>query len=113
MILEDHMKRQMEFSIVTFGPGERTNGVCDHIEKELVEIKENPDDGLRSREWVDVVLLSLDGLWRSLQNEGEQWENIPNRIVELIEAKQTKNELRDWPDWKTMPTDKAITHIKS
>lgn len=47
------------FSFNTFGPGARTNGVIDHITKELVEVQ--ADD----KEWVDVAILALDGAWRS------------------------------------------------
>ena len=30
----------------------------------------------------------------------------------LIERKQTENEKRDWPDWRTADPDKAIEHIR-
>jgi hypothetical protein len=112
MNIVDHLRRQMAFSRATFGPGERTLGVCDHIEKEIKEIKESPDEGLRSREWVDVVLLGLDGLWRALEAEGNVWQDIPHEVEYLIYSKQNKNEQRDWPDWRTAPKDKAIEHNK-
>ncbi|MFA6691445.1 MAG: dATP/dGTP pyrophosphohydrolase domain-containing protein, partial [Saccharofermentanales bacterium] len=57
-----HLKRMKEFSEKTFGPGERTAGVCDHIRKELREILAEPDD---LEEWADVTILALDGAWRS------------------------------------------------
>jgi hypothetical protein len=63
MDLKEHLKRQMAFSRSTFGPGERREGVTDHIRQEIDEVLENGDP----REWVDLVLLSLDGLWRSIQ----------------------------------------------
>ncbi len=34
-----HLDRQAAFSRVTFGPGPRTKGVCDHVRKELVEVE--------------------------------------------------------------------------
>ena len=34
-------------------------------------------------------------------------------IVAAIDAKQTKNEARKWPDWRTQPTDKAIEHDRN
>lgn len=70
MNLIEHLRRQMAFSRATYGPGERTDGVCDHIAREMAEIKTAPDDGLRSREWVDVVILGLDGMWRAAEAEG-------------------------------------------
>lgn len=97
-----HLERQRRFSVNTFGPGMRTKGVCDHIKKELKEIEAQPDD---LEEWVDVILLALDGAWRS----GHE----PLDICKAIAAKQTKNENRDWPDWRTVPADKAIEHTKT
>lgn len=80
----------------------RTKGVCDHIKKELKEIEAQPAD---LEEWVDVILLELDGAWRS----GHE----PLDICKAIAAKQTKNENRDWPDWCTQSPDKAIEHTKT
>lgn len=96
-----HLERQRSFSILTFGPGMRTGGVCDHIRKELAEIEQQPND---LEEWVDVILLALDGAWRS----GHQ----PEEICRAIAMKQTKNEMRNWPDWRTQSADKAIEHTK-
>jgi hypothetical protein len=97
-----HLARQRRFSVVTFGPGMRTKGVCDHIRKELAEIEKAPDD---LEEWVDVILLALDGAWRS----GHE----PEEIARAVAAKQTKNEARDWPDWRTQSPDKAIEHTRA
>jgi hypothetical protein len=97
-----HLKRQRAFSEKTFGPGARTAGVVDHIRKELKEIEADPSDIM---EWVDVVILAFDGAWRA------GWE--AEKIVEAIVAKQTKNEGRVWPDWRTAPVDKAIEHDRS
>lgn len=58
----DHIEQQKAFSLATFGPGERSAGIIDHIKKELVEIKENPSD---LEEWVDVATLGIDGVWRA------------------------------------------------
>lgn len=97
-----HLHRQREFSARTFGPGKRTAGVVDHIRKELKEIEADPDD---IAEWVDVVILAFDGAWRA------GWE--PEEIVRAIVAKQTKNEGRTWPDWRTADPDKAIEHDRT
>lgn len=96
-----HMKRAQAFSERTFGPGERTAGVVDHIVKELAEILANPSD---LTEWIDVVILALDGAWRA----GYSAE----QIVEALEAKQTKNEGRTWPDWRSAVPGKAIEHVR-
>jgi hypothetical protein len=97
-----HLQRQREFSGRTFGPGARTKGVCDHIRKELSEIESNPAD---LTEWIDVVILALDGAWRV--------GGSPQQIIDALVAKQTKNEGRVWPDWRTVDPNKAIEHDRS
>lgn len=101
-----HLRRQAEFSERTFGPGERVAGVCDHIRKELVEVQHARVTGQPTLpEWVDVIILGLDGAWRS--------GATPEQIVAAIEAKQAKNEGRRWPDWRSADPDKAIEHDRS
>ena len=96
-----HLRRQRAFSLRTFGPGPRTAGVLDNIRKELAEIEAAPDD---VEEWVDVVMLALDGAWRA----GFE----PAEIALAIAAKQTRNQLRTWPDWRTAEPGKAIEHVR-
>lgn len=99
--LVQHLQRQKEFSLKTFGPGSRTQGVLDHIRKELAEIEAQPHD---LEEWVDLILLALDGAWRA--------GHLPAEIAAGIAAKQGKNERRQWPDWRTMSPDQAIEHVR-
>ncbi len=101
MDLVAHLYRQRAFSRATFGPGQRTAGVCDHIRKELAEIEADPTD---VSEWIDVILLALDGAWRA--------GHSPEEIAAALMAKQDKNEQRDWPDWRTAAPDKAIEHVR-
>lgn len=96
-----HLKRQLEWSLKTFGPGDRTEGVIDHICKELAEVSAKPGD---LEEWIDVVILALDGAWRA--------GHAPEQIISQLVAKQAKNELRKWPDWRTAEPGKAIEHVK-
>jgi len=124
MDLKQHLTRQAAFSRATFGPGARTKGVCDHIRKELVEVADcyplnDPDGNIShadaSFEWVDVAILSLDGLWRSVSAAHPEWtlDRVANECVGLLVAKQGKNEMRHWPDWRTMSADKAIEHDRT
>lgn len=99
---EAHLHRQREWSERTFGPGPRAKGVVDHIRKELAEIEADPGD---LNEWIDVVILALDGAWRS--------GAMPREIISALVAKQTRNEGRVWPDWRTADPDKAIEHDRS
>jgi hypothetical protein len=112
MDLKQHLIRQMAWSHATFGPGERTQGVIDHIKKELVEVERANGD---SSEWVDVVILALDGLTRRLafcRGERADPERVANDVCNIILGKQARNEAREWPDWRTAPKDKAIEHVK-
>lgn len=97
-----HLHRQRAFSKRTFGPGTRAKGVIAHIRKELLEIERNPVDVF---EWIDVVLLALDGAWRA----GYQ----PADIAAALQAKQSKNEARDWPEWRTASEDGPIEHNRT
>ncbi len=97
-----HIARQRRFSRRTFGPGPRTAGVLDHIRKELREIEDDPAD---LGEWVDVIILALDGAWRA----GHE----PQAIIDAVIAKQARNEARGWPDWRTADRDKAIEHDRT
>ncbi len=101
-----HLRRQAAFSERTFGPGARVDGVCDHIRKELIEVKDAFAAGAPTLpEWVDVIILGLDGAWRS--------GATPEQIVTAIAAKQSQNECRRWPDWRTADASKAIEHDRS
>ncbi len=96
-----HLYFQRKFSQQAFGPGYRTQALIDHIRKELLEIEKEPLD---ITEWIDVVLLALDGAWRS----GHE----PEEIAEALYVKFVKNEARSWPDWRTADPNKAIEHVR-
>jgi len=99
--LVTHLRRQKQWSEKTFGPGERTVGVIDHIRKELVEIEAKPTD---LSEWIDVLILGFDGALRM--------GFTPEQIIAGLTAKQTKNEARTWPDWRMAEPGKAIEHVR-
>lgn len=99
--LISHLARQIAFSKRTFGPGARLEGVIDHIARELIEVRES---GGALEEWVDVIILAFDGAWRSGAS--------PAQIVAAIVAKQEKNEVRKWPDWRTADRGRAIEHLR-
>jgi hypothetical protein len=91
--------RQREFSAKTFGPGTRLRGIVDHIRKELVEIEKSNGD---LSEWIDVIILALDGAWRS--------GATPSQIVEDLVEKMNRNATRTWPDWRARSENEAIEH---
>ncbi len=99
--LVEHLERQHDFSLRAFGPGKRTAGLIDHIQKELVEVAANPTD---LYEWIDVVMLGLDGAWRA----GYQ----PEEICSALHQKLQLNMERKWPDWRQAEPGKAIEHVR-
>lgn len=100
--LEAHIERQRWFSRYTFGPGARTDGILDHLAKEMLEITDAPND---LEEWIDVIILGIDGAWRAGYS--------PKQIATALAAKQIVNEGRKWPDWRASDTEKAIEHERS
>lgn len=99
--LVEHIEKQHDFSLRTFGPGARTKGLIDHIQKELIEIGNDPTDLM---EWIDLIMLGLDGAWRS----GHE----PQQIAQALHDKLERNKARNWPDWRSADPDKAIEHVR-
>lgn len=106
--LADHLQRQRDWSFDTFGPppdgkpGDRNiAGTLDHLKKELTEVEQNPVD---VEEWIDIVILAFDGALRM------GW--TPGEIAAALALKQHKNEMRQWPDWRTAAPGKAIEHVR-
>lgn len=100
--LAAHIDRQTAWSRETFGPGARTKGVIAHIRKEIEEVAADPDD---LSEWIDLIILAIDGATR----HGFTGAQIEAGLV----AKQAKNEGRTWPDWRLFSEDEAIEHDRS
>lgn len=100
--LVDFINQQKAFSSQTYGPGTRTEGVLQHIRKELNEIEVDPFD---LEEWIDVLLLTFDATWR----HGYTAE----QVVSTLLAKLEKNINRTWPDWRSVPEGQAIEHVRS
>ena len=101
--LQELIERQRDFSIKTFGPpNNNTCGIIDHICKEIDEVAAT--EGKDLSEWIDIVILALDGAWRA--------GFTPEQIVQGLLDKQAKNESRRWPDWRTAEPGKAIEHIR-
>lgn len=99
--IEGYLAEQERFSAATFGPGMRTNGLVEHIKKELQEIQADPTD---LNEWIDVIILALDGYWRH--------GGSPTAIMPLLSAKLDRNRTRQWPNWRTLTNDDPIEHVR-
>lgn len=98
-----HIEHQREWSTNAFGPRDLRGprGPLAHIRKEVEEVAEDP---AVLEEWVDIIILAFDGAWRA----GHE----PQAIIDAVKAKQAKNEARDWPDWRGVPADQAIEHVR-
>jgi len=83
--LIEYLNLQRYWSAMTFGPGLRTIGLTKHIQEELLEIQAEPTDVY---EWIDVVILALDGAWRAGYTSEE--------IVDALVKKQQINLQRKW-----------------
>jgi hypothetical protein len=101
LILSHHLARQWDFSERTFGPGERTEGIVNHITKELVEVIDS--NGRDLMEWIDVIILAMDGALRAGFS--------PQQISDALDEKLTINENRKWPDWRQFTNGEAIEHL--
>jgi hypothetical protein len=97
--IRQYNERQRQWSRKTFGDGKRTLGILNHIRKELAEIEAKPDD---LEEWIDVVILALDGYWRH--------GGRPADLMMHLQAKQDKNFARMWP--VPGPEDEPMEHVR-
>lgn len=100
-----HLRNQIAWSKKTFGPSEkidRTEGVIDHLKKEIQEASDNPTD---TEEWIDIAMLAFDGAWRNGATAEE--------VAGVLKHKLQKNIKREWPDWKDIDPDKAIEHVST
>jgi type II secretory pathway component PulJ len=95
--------RQHRWSRATFGPRKTTKSITNHIRKELLEIEAHPSD---LGEWIDVIILALDGAWRTGKTASE--------IVQALDAKLAINESRQWPNWRRaeLGSEEPVEHIR-
>jgi hypothetical protein len=98
-MIVDYIERQIAWSRRTFGSGRRTLGIIKHIQKELGEIAVEPTS---LEEWIDVMILAIDGAWRSGYS--------PADIVDMLSHKQVVNMARQWPP--VGPEDEPTEHIR-
>jgi len=82
--LHQILQTQISWSIKTFGPGMRTIGITEHIKKEIEEIRAKPKD---VSEWMDIIILAMDGYWRA--GGCDIYEDLVNKLE--------KNYLRTYP----------------
>lgn len=116
----DLIARQAEWSDNTFGPTTREKGVIAHIRKELAEIEQDPSD---IYEWIDVMILAIDGAWRQIAYSGRDgnsnhlngmdYRKIAEILLGVYMMKCKTNRERVWPDWRNFSSDAPIEHDRS
>ena len=97
--IKKFLEDQKSWSEIQFGKGRRTIGICNHIRHELIEIENDPDN---LEEWIDVLLLAFDAIWRLGVS--------PKDVVETLLKKQHKNINREWGS--IPPETKPSFHLK-
>lgn len=88
-VLSAYLAYHINWSKKTFGPGRKTLGLTKHIEKECQEIREAAGQDEVLAEWIDIIILALDGYWRA---GGE-----PHLLMAHLIRKQEINFARKWP----------------
>ena|SRR3990172_3923127 len=89
MDLTSYIRDQIQWSKKAFGEGRRREGLLRHIESEIKEVRESSDDYFELTEWIDIIILALDGAWRI--------GFTPEQITHQLESKQILNRMRSWP----------------
>lgn len=97
----DYVEEQKEWALETFGPGDDISGLLEHIKKEVKEIEQAPQD---VEEWIDIIILAIEGAWRS---GAKPWF-----IEQTLEHKLEKNRARKWPDLDSIKAGEPIEHLK-
>jgi hypothetical protein len=103
--LYDFLIKHRKWTRAAFGPGKRTEGVINHLKKELKEIRNNPSD---LEEWIDLILIAFDGAKRQ--------GHSTYKIIQTMQYKFFINsQKRAWPDWRNLKDQQSevIEHIKS
>jgi hypothetical protein len=87
MNIEEYCAEHKNWSQATFGPPTvfDVEKLVTHIGLELEEVRNHPSD---VEEWVDIIILAIDGAWRT--------GHSPEAIQHALIKKQEKNKYRQW-----------------
>lgn len=91
----EYLRRHIEWSEQAFGPEPRREGVLKHLEKEIEEVRKAKTANEAFLEWIDIIILGLDGAQRELKGEPDIKAVL---ILEALFAKQALNKQREWPN---------------
>lgn len=88
----------------TFGEGDRTEGLLKHIARESDEVRaaDHPDQALG--QWVDIIILAIDGALRA--------GHTPLAVAQAILNKHRINKGRRWPPLVNQIPGEPNEHIR-
>lgn len=105
---ESVMKRKYEWSIKQFGKGYSPEGILDHMEKEIAEVRAQPTD---LEEWIDLMFLSTDGAHRLVK--ATYPKATPDEVVAVVRsAFEQKLRININRKWGERVPGKAIEHVR-
>jgi hypothetical protein len=110
MMFPKVLGEQFAWSLRTFGTGRRHKGVIAHIRKELLEVEAETTPEGRLQEWIDVFILSIDGLMRAAHSVNRTPTQTAEIVWSLYEAKMSRNMAREWP--KGVDEDTPVEHVR-
>lgn len=90
--------KHRDWTFDTAGPGLRTEGLLTHIAKESDEIRKDPTD---RKEWIDIILLGMDGYYRT---GGTHWTLIEDLIEKIEKILRRK--------WAKVSGDQPMEHTR-
>lgn len=97
--LAEFIEVHSKWSRSTFGEGKRPGGVTAHLLKELLEVRWSDDP----KEWADIIILGVDGLWRSLDG-GQGKQSLGALAASVLAAKEERNYTRNFQKPKDLDT---------
>jgi len=96
------VQEQKIWAMKTFGEGMHTAGLLKHIGKECNEIHRAPYD---TEEWCDVLILAMEGAWRSGVS--------PKEVEAILKEKLRKIQLRSYPAATDRVDGEPIEHLRA
>jgi len=98
----DLVNRQRTWSTTQFGESVDLPRILNHITEATGDVEKEP---ARLHNWIDIVLLAMDGAWRA--------GHSPKEVVQAIQDVQVRNIMRDWQNPGDLPIGEPIKHIRS
>ena len=94
--IAEHLARQIAFSKLTFGLGQRDAQIQKHIEHERIEAMREQNPERKLMEYIDIAMLAMDGAWRSgWDTHGGERDAAVSHTMKLFEVDE-RTSLAQW-----------------